>query len=111
GMIADVHRQLAEQSAILAEAKRVEADVQHSLQSAQAEKHEGAQERTKLSQKLDSLQASLQTTETELDSLRKQRSQDQLLAESLEAQIRDLHGQLRDREQEVGKQQDLLAHD
>jgi hypothetical protein len=111
GMIADLHRQLAQQSAILAEARSAQADLEHSLQNAQAEKQEGAQERTTLNQKLDSLQASLQKTETELDSLRKQRSQDLSLAESLEVQIRDLHGQLRDREQEVGKQQDLLAHD
>jgi hypothetical protein len=111
GMIADLHRQLAEQSAVLAEAMSVEADLEHSLQNAQAEKEEGTQERTTLNQRLDSLQASLQKTETELDSLLKQRSQDQSLAESLEIQIKDLHGQLRDREEEVGKQQDLLAHD
>ncbi|HSZ00421.1 MAG TPA: anti-sigma factor [Terriglobales bacterium] len=111
GMIADLHRQLAEQSAILAAAKSVETDLEHSLQNAQAEKQEGAQERATLNQKLDSLRASLQKTETELDSVGKQRSQDLSLAESLEVQIRDLHGQLRDREEEVGKQQDLLAHD
>jgi hypothetical protein len=111
GMIADLHRQLVEQSAVLAEAKSVEADLEHSLQNARAEKQEGIQERSTLTQRFDSLQASLQKTETDLDSLRKQRSQDQALAESLEGQIRDLHGQLRDREQEVGKQQDLLAHD
>jgi hypothetical protein len=91
--------------------KSARADLEHSLQNAQAENQEGTQERSTLSQKLESVQTSLQKTETELDSLRKQRSQDQSLAESLEAQISDLHGQLRDREQEVGKQQDLLAHD
>jgi hypothetical protein len=111
GMIVELHRQLAEQSSVLAEVKSAQADLEHSLQNAQAEKQEGTQERSTLSQKLDSLQASLQKTETELDSLRKQRLQDQSLAASLEAQISDLHGQLRDREQELGKQQELLAHD
>jgi anti-sigma factor RsiW len=111
GVIADLHRQLVEQSAVLAEAKSAQADLEHSLQNAQAEKQKGAQERATLNQKLDSLQAALQKTETDLDSMGKQRSQDLSLAESLEVQIRDLHGQLRDREQEVGKQQDLLAHD
>jgi peptidoglycan hydrolase CwlO-like protein len=111
GMIADLHRQVTEQSAVLAEVKNAQVDLEHSLQSTQAEKQEGTQERNKLSQKLDSLQASLQKTETELDSVRKQRSRDQAFTESLEAQISDLHGQLRDREQELGKQQDLLAHD
>jgi hypothetical protein len=111
GMIADLHRQLAEQSAVLAEVKSTEADLEHSLQSDQTEKQQVAQERSTLNQKIDSLQTSLQKTETELDSLRQQRSQDQSRAESLEAQIRDLHVQLRDREQDLGKQQELLAHD
>jgi anti-sigma-K factor RskA len=111
GMIVELHRQLAEQSAALADVKNAQADLEHSLQNAQAEKQEGTQERSALTQKLDSLQASLQKTETELDSLRQRRSQDQSRADSLEAQITDLHGQLRDREQELDKQQDLLAHD
>ena len=111
GMIVELHRQLSEQSAVLADVKSAQADLEHSLQSAQGAQQERTQERTTLTQKLDSLQASFQKTETELDSVRRQRSQDLSLAESLEAQIRDLHGQLRDREQEVGKQQDLLAHD
>ena len=111
GMIADLHRQLAEQSAVLAEVKNAEVDLEHSLQRDQTEKQQVAQERSTLGQKIDSLQASLQRTETELDSLRQQRSHDQSRAESLEAQIRDLHGQLRDREQALGKQEELLAHD
>jgi peptidoglycan hydrolase CwlO-like protein len=111
GMIADLHRQMSEQSAVLAEVKGAQEDLEHSLQKTQAEKQEGSQERSTLSQKLDSLQTSLQKTETELDSLKHQRSQGQSLAESLEGQISDLHGQLRDREQELDKQQDLLAHD
>jgi hypothetical protein len=111
GVVADLHRQLAEQSSALAEVKSAEADLEHSLQSNQTEKDQVAQERRTLNQKIDSLQASLQRTETELDSLRQHRSQDQSRAESLEAQIGDLHGQLRDREQDLGKQQELLAHD
>jgi hypothetical protein len=111
GLIADLHRQLTEQLTVLTQVKSAQADLEHSLQNAQAEKQVGTQERTTLNQRLDSLQASLQKTETELDSMRQQRSQDQSRAVSLEAQINDLHGQLRDREQEVGKQQDLLAHD
>jgi hypothetical protein len=111
GMIADLHRQLTEQLTVLAEVKSAEADLEHSLQNDQTEKQQVAQERSALNQKIDSLQASLQRTETELGSLRQQRSQDQSRAESLEAQIRELHGQIHDREQDLGKQQELLAHD
>jgi len=111
GMIADLHRQLAEQSAVLAAVKNAEAGLEHSLQSDQTQKQEVAQERSTFNQKVDALQTSLQRTETELNSLRQQRSQDQSRAESLEVQIRDLHGQLRDRELDLAKQQELLAHD
>lgn len=111
GMIVDLRRQLAEQSAVLAEVKSAEAGLEHSIQADETEKQEVAQERSTLNQKIDSLQTSLQRTEAELNSLRQQRSQDQSRAESLEAQIRDLHGQLRDREQALGKQEELLAHD
>lgn len=110
-MIRALRRQIDGQSAALAEAKSAQANLERSLQSDQAEKQQAAQERTSLAQQFDSAQASLQRTQAELDSLRQQRSQDQSRADSLEAQIRDLHGQLRDREQTIGKQDDLLAHD
>ena len=110
-MIAELHLQLAQQSAVLAEVKSTEADLERSLQSDQTEQQEVVQERSTLNQKINSLQVSLQRTETELNSLRLERSQDQSRAESLEAQIRDLHGQVRDREQTLGRQEELLAHD
>jgi hypothetical protein len=62
-------------------------------------------------QKLDSAQAALHQTQTQLDLLERQRAQDESRADSLAAQVNDLHAQLRDREQTLGKQQDLLAHD
>jgi hypothetical protein len=110
-MVADLRRQIANQSAALNETKSAQVNLQQSLQGDEAEKQQVAQERSTLSQQLDAAQASLQKTRTELDSLRQQRSQDQSRADSLEAQIRDLHGQLHDLEQDLGKQQELLAHD
>lgn len=110
-MIRELRRQTEEQSAALAEAKSAQANLEQSLQNDQNEKQQVAQERSNFTQRLDAAQASLQKTQTELDSLKQQRSQDQSRADSLEAQIRDLHGQLRDREQTIGKQDELLAHD
>ena len=110
-MIVELRRQVGDQTAALDEMKSAQINLEHSLQSDQAEKHQVAQERSTLSQQMDVAQTSLQKTQAELDSLRQQRAQDQSRAESFEAQIRDLHGQLRDQEQEVGKQQELLAHD
>ena len=110
-MIAGLRRQVAEQSATLAEMKTAQANLEESLQKNQADKQQAVQERSNVFQKLDAAQASLQKTQAELDTFRQQRSQDQARAESLSAQIKELHGQLRDQEQEIAKQQDLLSHD
>lgn len=110
-MIRDLRRQVEDQSTALGEAKRAQANLEQSLQNDQTERQQVAQERSNFTQKLDAAEASLQKTQADLDSLRQQRSQDQSRADSLEAQIRDLHGQLRDREQTIGKQDELLAHD
>ena len=59
----------------------------------------------------DSAQASLQKVQAELDSVRQQRSEEQLRAASFEEQIKDFSGQLREREQTINKQEELLAHD
>ena len=107
-MIAALRRQAAEQSATLAEMKT---NLEQSLLKDQADKQQVVQDRTNALQKLDAAQASLQKTQAELDTLRQQRSQDQARTESLSAQIKELHGQLRDQEQEIAKQQDLLSHD
>ena len=110
-MVAELRRQIANQSAALNETKSAQVNLEQSLQGDEAENQQVAQERSNLSHQLDAAQTSLQKTQTELDSLRQQRAQDQSRADSLEAQIRDLHGQLRDREQVLGKQEELLAHD
>jgi anti-sigma-K factor RskA len=110
-MIAELRRQVADQALALDEVKSAQIDLEHSLQSGEAAKQQLTQERGTLSQQLDASQASLQRIQGELDSLRHERAQDQSRSDSLEAQIKDLHGQLRDREQELGKQQELLAHD
>jgi len=110
-MIAELRRQIEGQSAALNEAKNARISLERSLQGDEAEKQHVAQDRSTLAGQLEAAEASLQKTQAEFDSLRHERAQDQSRADSLEAQIRDLHGQLRDREQELGKQQELLAHD
>jgi len=110
-MVAELRRQTADQIAALDEMKSAQVNLQHSLQSDETAKQQLAQERSSLSQQLESAQTSVQRAQAELDSLRHERAQDQSREDSLEAQIRDLHGQLREQEQELGKQQELLAHD
>lgn len=109
--IAELRHQVEEQSAALNELRSAEANLANSLQTDDVEKQKLGRDRSNLSQKLEAAQASIQNTQAQLNSLRQVRSEDQSVAESLEAQIKDLNAQLRDREQTIGKQQDLLAHD
>ena len=110
-VITELRGQLESRSAALNDTKNAQTRLEQSLQSHEVEKQQVTQEQSSLSQQLDAAQSSLRKTQADLDSLRHERAQDQSRAESLEAQIRDLHGQLRDQEQAVGKQEELLAHD
>jgi predicted nucleic acid-binding Zn-ribbon protein len=106
--IAELRRRIEVQSAQLEGMKATQANLE---QAGEAEKGRIAEERAKLAQKLDAAEASIQKTEAELDSMRQQRSQEQLRAMGLEAQVSDLSSQLRNREAAIGKQEELLAHD
>jgi len=110
-VISDLRHQVQMQSASLDEMKSAQADLEKSMRNNQSEKQQSAQDRSTLLEKLDAAQASLQKTQTQLDSLERQRAQDGARAESLTAQVNDLHAQLREREQTLSKQEDLLAHD
>jgi hypothetical protein len=110
-VIADLKRRLEEESGSLDEIKATQANLEQSLQYDEAEKQRASEERGSFAQKFDAAQASLQKMQTELDSARQQRSEEQLRDASLQAQIRDLSGQLREREQTIDKQDELLSHD
>jgi hypothetical protein len=110
-VLAELRREMQMQSASLDEMNRAQANLEKSIQNDESQKQQGAQDRSTLLQQLGVAQASLEKTQTQLDSLQRQRAQDQSRAESLEAQVNDLHAQLRDRELAMGKQEDLLAHD
>jgi hypothetical protein len=117
-VIRDLRSQVQAQTAVLSELRVAQARLADSLQHTEADKEQataeeqkGTEQRRSLDLKLRTAEASLQKTQEELDSLREQRSLDQSRSESLEAQIRDLHGQLREREQAVNKDEELLSHD
>src|SRR5258708_4650691 len=110
-MIADLQRQVADRSAALNEMKSAQIELQHSLQSETAAKQQIAQGQDNLSERLGAAQSTLQKAQAEIDSLRGQRALEQTRADGLSAQIRELHGQLRDQQEELGKEQELLAHD
>jgi hypothetical protein len=111
GAISDLKRQIQEQSVSLNEMRDAEAKLAKSIQDDEAEKQRVAQEQSELSQKLGSAEASLTKAQSELGAVTEQRSDVEIRAASLEAQIRDLSTELRESELTVGKQQELLAHD
>ncbi|MGD0963285.1 MAG: zf-HC2 domain-containing protein [Candidatus Acidiferrales bacterium] len=110
-VIAGLRRQIEQQSSELDQMKATQADLEQSLQGAEAEKQLVADDRTGLAQKLDAAQASLQKMQAELESARQQQSQGAVQDGSLQSEIMDLNTQLRDREQTINKQDDLLSHD
>jgi hypothetical protein len=110
-VISDLRHEIQMQSASLDAMKGTQANLEKSIQNNEGEKQQSAQDRGALLQKLDSAQASLQTTQTQLDLLQRQRAQGESRAESLAAQVNDLYAELHDREQTVNRQEDLLAHD
>jgi Anti-sigma-K factor rskA/Putative zinc-finger len=110
-VISDLRHEIQLQSASLDEMKGAEASLEKSLQTDEAARKQAAQDRTYLAQKLGGAQALLEKNQAELDALERQRDQNESRSASLEAQVNDLHAQLREREETIGKQQDLLAHD
>jgi anti-sigma factor RsiW len=110
-VITDLRHEIQMQSAALDEMQSAQANLEKSIQNNEGQTQQSAQDRGALWQQLGVAHASLEKTETQLDSLQRQRARDESRAESLEAQVNDLHAQLRDRELAMGKQEDLLAHD
>jgi Anti-sigma-K factor rskA/Putative zinc-finger len=111
GLIAELRGRIQRQDTDLAEIRSTQTNLEQSLQKGEIEKQQVAEERAVLAEKLDTSQLSLRAAQSELDSLREQRSRNESSAESLEAQIQDLNAQLHERDQMLDKQQDLLAHD
>ena len=109
--IRELQRRIDDESAALNQEKNTQANLEHSLQDALDQKQQLAQQQSSASQNFETAQASLKKVQAELDSTRQQRDQDEVAVGSLQGQIRDLNAQLRQNEQTVGKQQDLLAED
>jgi hypothetical protein len=110
-VIADLRHKIEQQSSSLEQMKTAQASLEQSIQTDEAEKQRFAEERVSLAQKFDAAQASVQKMQAELESVRQQRSEGVGQDGSLQAQIMELNGQLRDREQTISKQDDLLSKD
>jgi hypothetical protein len=110
-VIAEMRRQTEQQARSLNEMKSAQANLEQSLQTGDTEKQRIADERAGLEKKFEDAQISLQKMQSELDSVSRERAQDEAQDASLRNQIKDLSGQLREEEQTVSKQDELLSHD
>lgn len=109
--IRQLREQVQRQSAELAQVRKTETGLQRSLRPDQIANVQAAQRPSALTQQLQATELSLKKTQEELDSLQQARQQDDVRAASLSDQIRDLYGQLKDREQTINQQQEMLAKD
>jgi hypothetical protein len=110
-MIANLRRQVEDQSAEITKLKDAQAALQSALGTGNDEKQRLAANEAAVTQKLDAAQASLQKTQKELDTLQADRSRDDSGSKALEAKVGELTQLLRERESTIDQQQELLSHD
>ena len=109
--IADLRRQLAQQSVEINQMKAAQTRVENDLRVGDATRQDLIQQRTGLTQKLAAAQISSQALQEKLDSLAQQSSQDAARAQASEAKVNELTRLLHDREAALDQKDELLAHD
>ena len=110
-LIADLRRQLGQQSVEVNQLKLAQERMEDDLRNGQVAKDGLARERTQLAEELAAARSQALTLQTKLDSLAQQSSEDKGRQTALEAKVSDLSHLLRDREQTIDQQEELLAHD
>jgi hypothetical protein len=110
-MIANLHRQVEEQSAEITNLKNAQAAQQSASKTSDEEKHQLAANEAAATQKLDAAQTSLQRSQKELETLQAQQSRVDTGSKALQAKVGELTQLLRERDSTIDQQQELLAHD
>jgi Anti-sigma-K factor rskA/Putative zinc-finger len=109
--LADLRRQLQQQSAEISRMKETQDKLEATVQSDQAGKQDLAQQRTDLGQKLEAAQTESRTLQEQVNSLTQQSSTETSQAKALGSKVEDLTRLLQDREKALNQQDELLAHD
>ena len=110
-VIADLRRQLEQQSAKMDQMKATQGQSDTALRSADAGRQELIQQRTEAEQKFTAAQFSAQALQKKLDSIAEQSSQEAKQVATLDAKVSELTNLLHQRDAAVDQQQELLAHD
>jgi len=109
--IADLRRQLAEQSVEINQLRSTQARLENDQRVGDASRQNLTQQRTDLAQRLDSAQSNSQAMQQKLDSLTQQSGQDAERARISDARVNDLTRLLRDRDVALNEKDELLARD
>jgi hypothetical protein len=110
-VIADLHRQLEQQSAKMDQMKAAQEQSDAALHGADAGRQELVQRQTEAEQKFAAAQSTAQALQKKLDSIAEQSSEDAKRAAASDAKVNELTNVLRQRDATVDQQQELLAHD
>jgi hypothetical protein len=110
-VIADLHRQLEQQSARMDQMKAAQEQSDAALHGADAGRQELVQRQTEAEQKFAAAQLAAEALQKKLDSIAEQSSQDAKRAAASDARVNELTTLLRQRDATVDQQQELLAHD
>jgi hypothetical protein len=110
-LIADLRRQLQQQSAKMDQMRAAQEQSDAALRNADAGRQGLIQQRTEAEQKFNAAQLSAQALQTKLDSIAEKPSQDAKQVATLDAKVNELTNLLHERDAVVDQQQELLAHD
>jgi Putative zinc-finger len=110
-LIADLRRQLDAQSAETSRLKNEQLQLQSEIHDGTSGTERLTQERTDLEQRLNAAQNRANMLENRLDSLARQSSQDAARTKELEGQLAVLTAHVKERDDTIDQQQELLAHD
>jgi len=110
-VIADLHRQLEQQSTRLDQMKAVQEQSDVALHGADAGRQELIQHQTEAEQKFAAAQSTAQALQKKLDLIEEQSSADAKRAVASDAKVNELTNLLRQRDAALDQQQELLSHD
>lgn len=109
-LIADLRRQLDQQSAKMGQIKTAQQQTEIALRNSDAGRQELVRQRTEAEQKFNAAQLSVQALEKKLDSISENPEHQKRVA-TLDAKVNELTNLLHQREATLDQQQELLAHD
>ena len=109
--IAELRRQLQQQSAEISRMKEAGDRLQATLQSDQTGKQDFTQQQTEVSKKLEVAQAESRILQQQVDSLTQQSTAENTKANALSAKVEDLTRLLQEREVALNQEDELLSHD